>query len=284
MQVAWLEQTGIKPYRSTLAEQVARQIVEKIAALRLQPGTEIPSEAELAAAFGVNRLVVREAMRILSAREMVVSRQGKQARVGIPSYQVIGELLDFRIKQGSLSLDDLFDTRQVLEEALVTAAATRANLGPGELAKAGSLISEMEDCASDRDRFIEIDVEFHRALAELAGNKILLLFLDSLRDVLLWVRAASYDGRVRRGQSHGQTIKDHREILAAVRDGQPQRARVAMAVHLAGTMTDLDVVRNQYVAAPGWTTRSGPTPQRFGRATSPSATSSSSSTPADGKE
>ena len=231
--------------RGTLSEQVARQIAERIGELGLEAGDEIPSEGELARAFGVNRLVVREALRILAAREMVISHQGKQARVSVPSYQVFAQLVMFRTRQRSLGIEQLLDTREVLEEALVEAAARRVKEGLASTAEAARLANEMEREVHDRYSFIEIDVNFHRSLAVLADNDLLLLLLDSLHDVLLSARRASYDGRSKRGESHTRTVQAHKDILRAVERGAPHEARAAMRAHLADTRADLDAIRNE---------------------------------------
>lgn len=231
--------------RGTLGQQVAIHIVERIGELGLQAGDEIPSEGELARAFGVSRLVVREALRILAAREMVVSHQGKQARVSVPSYQVIGQLIMFRTRQRSFTVEQLLDTREVLEEALVEAAARRARDGSADTVQAARLALEMEREVDDRDNFIDIDVDFHRALAVLADNDLLLLLLDSLHDVLLNARRASYDGRSKRGGSHARTVQAHQEILRAVERGDPKAAKAAMGAHLADTRADLDAIQSE---------------------------------------
>lgn len=223
---------------------MARQVIERIGELGLQAGDEIPSEGELARAFGVNRLVVREALRILAAREMVLSRQGKQAQVSVPSYQVIGQLVMFRMRQRSFTVEQLFDTREVLEEALVEAAARRVRDGSADTAQAARLAAEMER-ADDRDSFIDIDVDFHRALAVLADNDLMLLLVDSLHDVLLNARRASYDGRSKRGESHARTVQAHKEILRAVERGEPEAAKAAMRAHLAETRADLAAVQSE---------------------------------------
>lgn len=235
----------LSPRRTTLGEQVAGQIVKTIGELGLQAGDEIPSEGQLARAFGVNRLVVREALRILAAREMVVSRQGKQAQVSVPSYQVIGQLVMFRTRQRSFTVAQLLDTREVLEEALVEAAARRVRDGLADTAQAARLAGEMEREVDDRDSFIDMDVDFHRALAVQADNDLLLLLLDSLHDVLLSARRASYEGRSKRGESHTRTVQAHKDILRAVDRGEPEAAKAAMSAHLADTRADLDAIQSE---------------------------------------
>lgn len=85
--------------RTTLAEQVATGLIGEIERTGLQVGDEIPPEAKIARQFGVNRLAVREAIRTLSAREILVSSQGRRARVNTPSAGVLAQMLDFRVRQ-----------------------------------------------------------------------------------------------------------------------------------------------------------------------------------------
>jgi GntR family transcriptional repressor for pyruvate dehydrogenase complex len=75
--------------RTTLADQVAEGLIAQIGRMGLNVGDEIPPESEIAQEFGVNRLVVREAIRTLAAREILVSSQGRPARVSTPSARTL---------------------------------------------------------------------------------------------------------------------------------------------------------------------------------------------------
>ncbi|WP_344386457.1 FadR/GntR family transcriptional regulator, partial [Streptomyces aureus] len=108
--------------RTTLFDQVAGEIVDLIEESGLEPGDDVPSEGELAARFGVNRLAVREAIRVLSAREILVSSQGRPARVNVPSARVFGQILQFRLRQQSLEVADVLDARGAIEGALASRA------------------------------------------------------------------------------------------------------------------------------------------------------------------
>ncbi|MYW02832.1 FadR/GntR family transcriptional regulator [Streptomyces sp. SID3343] len=225
--------------RSTLADRMAEQIIERIMTLGLRPGDEVPSEGELARQFGANRLAVREAIRTLVAREILVSSQGRPARVTVPSSRVFGQMLEFRLRQQSLDLDNLVDTRRVIEGELVRRAAQRVAAGEVDAAPARALLEEMAGRQHDRDRFVELDVAFHHAIAELAGNRMLTLILESLEGVLLESRRASFEGRTRAGLSQGRALLAHARILDAIVGGDPDAAAGAMAEHLSDTIQDL---------------------------------------------
>jgi GntR family transcriptional regulator, transcriptional repressor for pyruvate dehydrogenase complex len=225
--------------RSTLADEVVQEIIARIEQLRLEPGDEIPPEGELAREFGVNRLVVREAIRTLVAREILVSSQGKPARVSVPSANVFGQILEFRLRQHSLDLGEVIQTRNVIEGELARLAAARVARGEADADAARAVLDTQKDAADDRTRFIGLDIAFHAAIAETAGNQLLRLLLESLTDVLRTAREASYDGRVRRGEPHTLTLDAHAAILDAVERGDTSAAVRAMAGHLHETAIDL---------------------------------------------
>ncbi|MFE2990295.1 FadR/GntR family transcriptional regulator [Streptomyces sp. NPDC059262] len=227
--------------RTTLFDQVAGEIVDLIEESGLEPGDDVPSEGELAARFGVNRLAVREAIRVLSAREILVSSQGRPARVNVPSARVFGQILQFRLRQQSLEVADVLDARGAIEGALASRAAARVASGEASADAAGALLDEMEDAVEDRDRFVALDLAFHHEIARMAGNGMLELVLESLSDILTAHRLASYEGRSRRGDSQQATITAHRRILAAIASGAPEEAVAAMAAHLDETGEDLAV-------------------------------------------
>ncbi|MEY9847284.1 FadR/GntR family transcriptional regulator [Streptacidiphilus sp. MAP5-3] len=227
------------PARATVAEQVAARIVALIEELHLRPGDVVPAEADLARRFEVNRLAVREAIRILAAREILVSSQGRPARVTVPSARVFGQMLEFRLQQESLRFEDLVSARRAIEGTLAARAAERVADGQVTVHKAELTLAAMADAVTDPDRFIALDIAFHHELAELGGNGMLQLVLDSLGGVLLDSRRSSYTGRSRRGGGHTATIAAHRAVLDAIRRGDPAAAAAAMDDHLLDTEQDL---------------------------------------------
>ena len=230
--------------RTTLAEQVAAELLTRIERTGLRPGDPIPSEAELADEFDVNRLAVREAIRMLTAREMLVSSQGRPARVSTPSAHVLAQMLDFRVRQQSLEISDILDTRRLVEGELARQAARRVERGEADGAAAQEILRLLEDVGEDREQFVELDVRFHAAVAETAGAELLQLILSSFETVLLRTRRETYDARQRRGEGHGSTMAAHRAILDAILAGDEDAAAQAMEAHL-------DETRRDAVDAPG---------------------------------
>lgn len=225
--------------RATLADQVAKELIARIERDGLRPGDEIPPEAELAREFDVNRLVIREAVRTLVAREILISSQGRPSRVRIPSARVFAEMLDFRVAQQSLDLDDLLETRRLIESELARRAAERVKQGLVTLDSAQELVDRMAASADDRERFVELDVRFHALIADASGSTFLQLILTSLESVLLRARRSTYAARERRNEGHDATVTAHGRILHAIQAGEPHEAAAAMEEHLRETQRDV---------------------------------------------
>ncbi|MCX5071212.1 FCD domain-containing protein [Streptomyces sp. NBC_00513] len=225
--------------RLTLSDTVAREIIEEIRQRRLREGDEIPAEGELAERHGVNRLAVREAIRTLTARGVLVSSQGKRARVATPSPAVLTQILEFRLNQQSMDLRDLLDTRRVIECELARRAAARIAAGHGSTAEAERALETMVGAVGDPEAFIAADLAFHHAVSELAASEVFSFLLAAMNGALLDARRASYRGREQRGECQGATIEAHRHILDAIAAGDPERAARAMADHIEETGHDL---------------------------------------------
>jgi DNA-binding FadR family transcriptional regulator len=236
-----MEDTAPEPpiARDTLPTQVANRIMDEIITRRIPPGAEIAPEGELARRFGVNRLVVREAVRSLVAREILVASQGRPARVRTPSAQVLGQMLQFRLRHQSLGFEDVLKTRRVIEIELVKEAAIRVGAGKASCAKARELLRAMKT-APQRDHFISLDIDFHAEIARMAGSEILALFLESLEITLLEFRRMSYDGRSARHLDQLDTVDAHARILDAIAASDADLAASCMGDHLATSAADIE--------------------------------------------
>ncbi|WP_328472826.1 FadR/GntR family transcriptional regulator [Streptomyces sp. NBC_00448] len=225
--------------RTTLSDHVVREIIAEIKQRQLRAGDEIPAEGELAERHGVNRLVVREAIRTLVARGVLASSQGKRATVATPSPAVLAQILEFRLSQKSMDLRDLLDTRRVLEGELAQRAAACVAAGEGTVAEASEALDTMRGAVGDRDAFIAGDLAFHQAVANLARSEVFSFLLAAMNGVLLDARRASYEGREQRGTGQDATIEGHQRILDAIASGDGAAAAEAMTGHLAETSHDL---------------------------------------------
>lgn len=137
-------------------------------------GEPLPRDDDLAARFGVSRSVLREAMKTLAAKGMLVARTRIGTRVTPRRHwnyfdaDVLGWILDSGV--GREFLDHLFEMRLAIEPFGAGLAAR--NAGPEAVATMWRQVDGMRVAADDR-AFVFADLAFHRAIIEASGNPFL---------------------------------------------------------------------------------------------------------------
>ena len=212
---------------SRLYEQIVQQIEELILSGVLKPGDQLPAERDLAQRFGVSRTAVREAVKCLREKGLLEAFSGKGTFVTNSTSQAIRQSLDLMTRIGQLEgLTHLVELRQILEPEIAGLAATR--MDDQLLTTMREAVATMDNNLQDPDAYIEADLDFHLAMAEAAGNPLVLSLLDSIVGLLREQRLRIF--RVERGPEHGQF--HHKRILEAIERHSPEAARELMRAHL----------------------------------------------------
>jgi len=215
--------TRVKP-QASLPRLVLEKLSEMVAAGKFAVGARLPSEAELAELFGVGRSTVREAMRILEYEGVVKVRQGVGAFLVASPDKINARHHDFF---ADIDLVELVEARYLLEGFVAEVAAAVADReAQKELREA---VQRMERDFDNLDAFYEADVLFHEALARATGNRVLYKVMSAIADSLREERERMIKTLVKVRERALRTAK---EILAAVRERDRDRARAAMQEHL----------------------------------------------------
>ena len=233
-----MDVVGVRPvYRaikaSRLYEQIVQQVEESILSGQLKPGDQLPAERDLAQRFGVSRTAVREAVKALREKGLVEAYSGRGTFVTNGTSQAIRQSLDLMVRinqqDGATHLAEL---RHMLEPEIAAVAATR--IEEQLLGTMRDAVAAMDRSLHDPDAYVEADLDFHLALAEAAGNPLILSLLDSIVGLLREQRSRVFnvDGGPERGQFH------HKKILAAVEGKDSAAARQAMKEHLDQVVAD----------------------------------------------
>ncbi len=210
-----------------LYEQIVQQIEQSIVEGRLNPGDQLPTERELAQQFGVSRTAVREAVKTLTEKGLVESFSGRGTFVTAPKSQSSRRPLDDFFEIGDLEDPAyLVELREIIEPEVTILAATR--IEEQQLAMMRESVAVMDRSMANPEAYIEADLDFHLALAEAAGNPLILSLLDSIVGVLRSQRLGIFgvEGGPERGQLH------HKRILEAIERRDPTAAHEAMRAHL----------------------------------------------------
>ena len=218
---------------SRLYEQIVQQIEESIVKGTLKPGDQLPAERELALRFGVSRTAVREAVKALREKGLVEAYSGRGTYITDGTTQAVRQSLDLMVKIGQPEgFTHLAEVRAILEPEIAALAAVRVQ--EPELATMREAFALMDRAQRDYEAYIEADLDFHLALAEGAGNPLILSLLDSVVGLLREqrLRILQVPGGPERGQVH------HKCILEAVEQRDAEGAREAMRAHLRQVSED----------------------------------------------
>lgn len=230
------ENEGISGVRRwSLSDELTRQVLSLIRSKNLGPGDRLPSVRALAERSSVATPTMREALRRLQANGVVQMRHGSGVYVRNGQERIVlanpnhGEL-----EPGTIL--DLLESRLLIEPQLTALAAESVN--DSQLAEIEQHLEEAERClgGEDDDELHRANMDFHRAIANFSGNSVLSQILEALIELYSFeqrVILTIYDDRSR---DH----REHREILAAIRSGNAERARELMRQHLQGVRSIIE--------------------------------------------
>ncbi len=217
--------------RVDLVQEAAEQLRAQIISGQFGVDGPMPPEAQLGAALGVSRTVIREAMRTLAAQGLVEVSQGRPARVRPVDPQTVVDTFHTYLQREDHSLLDLVEVRQPLEAAIAALAAERAT--EADIESLEQSIETQESARLKNDQ-IEEDVRFHAILARSTGNPVFSLLLSAVVGLM----RRSLNETLTRTGLH-RSLAGHRNVLAAIRRRDPDAARKAMFNHLILAEHDL---------------------------------------------
>ncbi len=215
-----------------ISEVIVDQIRLLIRQGRLSAGDRLPSERELCERFGVSRVTVREALRVLEANGLVEIRVGARggAFVTVPSSQRVGEGISDLITLASLTAVEVTEARRVFELGIVPLVCERAT---EDDVAALYEICDRSSAALQGDEYpLELSAEWHTRYAQAAHNRAVAMLVESLHGPLLMslerARAAA--------PLHGRRgVEEHRALVDAVAARDAVRATELMSEHLSRT-------------------------------------------------
>ena len=210
-----------------LSDKVTEAILQTIVSNRLKPGDALPPERELGKQFGVSRTVIREAIRALHAKGLLEVRSGSGVRIVAVDAKTVRESMRHFVKGSMLEYAKVDEVRRVLEVAAAGIAAERAT--PEDIERIDATLAQMGESVDDLKTSIEVDLDFHRAIAAATHNELFNVLHDSIGEMLVEVR--------RRNLSLGPeerrlVIEMHRAIRDRVAEHDPAAAQQAMRDHL----------------------------------------------------
>ena len=177
---------------------------------QLQPGHRV-KEAELADRFGLSRTPIREALRRLETRGLLVHEPYRGRVVAQLEESAIGEL---------------YVMREILDSSAARLAAQHAT--DTEIAAMEAQIARGRKLVDDPLKLATSNRAFHIAIYRAAHNRFLVKASDTLTESLALLGPTTLSAKGRSKQS----IKEHEDIVAAIKKRDGDTASAAARNHI----------------------------------------------------
>lgn len=211
-----------------VSQAIVDQVRSMIVSGRLTVGSRLPSERELCEQFGVSRLTLREALRVLETRGMLDIRVGSRggAFVTAPTARLVSAGITDLLSMSTLTAAQVTEARALFELGLIRLVCARAT--DDELDALAALCDEAERAREDGTYSVAMSFDFHLSVAGASHNPAVVMLMQSFREpVLMSLREAHHEG--------SQGVAEHRSLVQALRDRDPSRAADVMRRHLERT-------------------------------------------------
>lgn len=212
-----------------LSDRLAQRLMQQIEGGAWKPGDRLPTEAQLAAAHGVSRSVVREAVHQIKSRGLLRSRQGSGVYVSPPpSNRPLA--FDPTVLESIEAVVQVVELRRVLEGEMAALAAKR--ITRTQLAGLRRSLAAIDTASAGGHDAVEEDLSFHRAIGEATGNPQFARLLGFLEQYLREAMRVTRGNEARSADWMQQVRNEHRAIVDAIAAGDAGAARRAAIAHL----------------------------------------------------
>lgn len=223
------------------AEHVAQQLLDRIIAAKLKPGSSFATEAELLPQFNVSRPTLRESLKLLESQGVLERRPGPGGGIIVrePSIDQLAHGLSVFLRLHEVPFSAVLKAREVIDPALAYEAAVNGTEEHFAELEASIVRMKALDAPRDQVAFLAENRMFHSIIARAGGNKVLEVFWNTIS-----VLAAGEHHGIRYSvgnQTH--VVKAHQRILDACRRRDGAAAAAEMERHV-GALENL--VRQRY--------------------------------------
>ncbi len=207
-------------------ESVAKQIMELIKSGELQQGDKLPSERSLAEKFKVSRSSVREAIKVLTHKNLVESKRGDGTyicdRIDADIIEAFTEVFADQKKR----LSDIFQFRKIIEPEIAALAAV--SIDDETLNRMKVIVCNQEIKIRSGKDTSKLDEQFHREIAIASGNSIFTDMMEALSKIMEESRSQPLQNTKRVEKS----MTAHFDLLKAFERHDSESAKKIMRQHI----------------------------------------------------
>lgn len=239
--------TSLVSNPASLSDSLTRRLEELILDGTLKPGRKIPSERQLSERLGVSRNILREALKTLRGRGLIVTRHGQGSVVAglVPQPEQQGPLT-LLYREHSRILYDLLEVRELLEGRAAYLAAERATEEDlHRITHAFEALEQAPSRDSEPEEAARRDHAFHQSIYEASNNPVLVHTLESLLQPMRHSVLASVKNLYHRSASKKQIDRHHRQIYNAIVGRQPEWAQKAATAHIRDVRERLQEIEKE---------------------------------------
>ena len=214
-------------YIESVVKMISDYLCDNIMYGKLRPGDRLPSERDMSKLFHIKRPALRDAVKVLTVLGLLEVRAGDGIYISNTCTDFYTIPLSWNLLLGEQSVEEIIRLRFLLDgEAAYMAAQVGS---PTELMEINNVYMQMQAAfdALDLKKYLDLDIEFHLAIAKASKNKVILNMLITVHRLM---RNSSTGGVVHKNDIF-QTHEGHTEILRAILTHSPDLARKALDSH-----------------------------------------------------
>lgn len=229
---------NIRSTRQSLPNQVADQINRLIIERRLEIGEKIPNEYELAQQLNVGRSTIREAIKLLVARNVLEIQRGKGTFIANNTGMIDDPFGFAYLEDEERLVKELFSIRMNMEPWIASLAAQYAT--EENIIELRRLQKEVEELIRSKKDHLPMDQQFHIYLAQCTQNRVLPLLVPAI------TYSVHLFGKMNHHSLGEETIQTHARIVEAIAVHDSEAARQAMHDHLEVNCRSVAVLNGTY--------------------------------------
>ena len=220
--------------KKTLPELAVEQIIGYINENGLQPGDQLPNEVDLMNKLKVGRGTIREAIKSLNSKGVVIIKRGIGTFVA-DQPGISDDPLGFTFETDKTKvLMDALEVRLLIEPQMII--KTIDNISAKQLKELSDLADEIESLINKNKDYTVQDIEFHTLLARVSGNRVIGKLIPIIAGAIEQAIDVTDKSLVQ------ETIITHRLIVEAVANKVKEGASKAMARHIQDNIDILKTI------------------------------------------
>lgn len=208
--------------------RIVHGIGEDIVSGRLEAGARLPADKELMARFEASRTALREALKVLTTKGLIESRQraGTLVRPRADWDLLDQDVLSWHSPENisEAFTADLVELRELIEPAAAKLAASRAT--SDDLARIEAAYLRMERWVDDYEKFYIADRDFHLAVLYASHNQL----VQRLASIIGTVLSIGFSLQKQAGIPLREALESHYGVFEGIRDRDRRAAERAMRV------------------------------------------------------